>query len=185
MPPPLPAHGSRKAVPALRSQFVTLKRGEHLKYARYVFTGSERDCNWVKYRLLRGIMSWSGCGDKLCLRLRRIEQAVTARGSNSRPVGNPGTDPGPEGTPHAAQQRRLGTPGSVPRFAASRSAKFREWQSQGSAEKAAGFTASLGHAAQAENAEEYDRQVLTVGALLEAWRDPLQSGHRTWQISAT
>jgi hypothetical protein len=53
-----------KAVLALRSQFVTLKRGEHLKYAPYVFTGSERDCNWVKYRLLREIMSWSGCGDK-------------------------------------------------------------------------------------------------------------------------
>lgn len=28
-----------KAVLALRSQFVTLKRGEHLKYAPYVFTG--------------------------------------------------------------------------------------------------------------------------------------------------
>src|ERR1035438_2677979 len=28
--------------------------------------------------------------DKLCLRRRRIEQAVTTRGGNSRPVGKPG-----------------------------------------------------------------------------------------------
>src|ERR1017187_5702826 len=70
-----------KAVLALRSQFVTLKRGEHLKYAPYVFTGSERDCNWVKYRLLREIMSWSGCGDKsyapsgLCIPTPRFRTA--------------------------------------------------------------------------------------------------------------
>src|ERR1035441_749381 len=57
-------HVQAKAVLALRSQFVILERGDHLKYAPYVFAGSKRDCNWVKYRLLRAIMSWSGCGDK-------------------------------------------------------------------------------------------------------------------------
>ena len=38
-------------------------------------------------------------GDKLCLRRRRIEQAVTTRGGNSRPVGKPGDRPAPKGHP--------------------------------------------------------------------------------------
>jgi hypothetical protein len=45
---------------------------------------------------------------------------------------NPGTDPGV----HAAQKRRLGTPGSVPRFAAS--------QSQASAENTKNTLKSTG-----------------------------------------
>ena len=38
-------------------------------------------------------------GDKLCLRLRRNEQAVGSPGGNSRPVGKPGDRPGPRGHP--------------------------------------------------------------------------------------
>ena len=54
---------------------------------------------------------------------RRNEQAVTSRGAILAPLAKPGTDPGV----HAAQKQRLGTPGSVPSFAAA--------QSQASAEK--------------------------------------------------
>src|ERR1039458_8876905 len=46
--------------------------------------------------------------DKLCLRRRRIEQAVTTRGGNCRPVGKPGDRPGcPRGAKAAPWDTRV------------------------------------------------------------------------------
>src|ERR1035437_3418342 len=57
----------------------------------------------------------------------RNRNIVTVYGERQAIMENPGTDPGPKGTPHAAQETRLGTLRSVPLHAQGRS-RFGEGQ---------------------------------------------------------